>query len=284
VKPIVAIVAPGSMGAAVGARLAESGVQVLTTLAGRSAASRERARLAGIAEVPERDLAQAHFVLSIVPPGAALAFAERAASWLALAPRKPVFVDCNAVSPATVARIAARIAATGAPFVDAGIIGGPPRKGVDGPNFYASGAEAARFAVLARHGLTIRVLEGPVGAASALKMCFAGITKGLTAVGAAMLLASARAGVDAALRAELAESQPQLLGGFVRGIPAMFPKAYRWVAEMSEIAAFARPADDPAAAIFEGASRLYERLARDLAGEGIEKRVLEGFLGAAKQP
>lgn len=287
-RPIVAIVAPGSMGAAVGARLAASGVEVLTTLEGRSAASRERARLAGIVAVPERDLAQADFVLSIVPPGAALAFAERAASWLASAApaarRKPVFVDCNAVSPATVARIAARIDAAGAPFVDAGIIGGPPREGVSGPHLYASGAEAPRLAVLASHGLTIRVLDAPVGAASALKMCFAGITKGLTAVGAAMLLASVRAGVDAALRAELAESQPQLLDGFVRGIPAMFPKAYRWVAEMQEIAAFARPADDSAAAIFEGASSLYDRFARDLAGEGTEKSALEGFLGAAKRP
>jgi L-threonate 2-dehydrogenase len=279
VKPIVAIVAPGSMGAAVGARLAANGLEVVTALEGRSAASRERARAAGITVVPERRLAEADLVLSIVPPGAALAFAERAVPWLASAPRKPLFVDCNAVSPATVERIAERVAATGAPFVDAGIIGAPPREGRSGPHFYASGPHAARFAALSSHGLTIRVLDAPIGAASALKMSYAGITKGLTAVGAVMLLASVRAGVDAALRAELAESQPQLLSGFVRGVPSMFPKAYRWVAEMREIAAFAA-ADPAAATIFEGASSLYDRLARDAAGEGVERAALARFLGA----
>jgi L-threonate 2-dehydrogenase len=277
VKPIVAIVAPGSMGAAVGARLAATGARVLTTLEGRSAASRERARVAGMVPVAESELAQADFLLSIVPPGSALAFAERAAAWLAPRGHKPLFVDCNAVSPATVERIAARVSAAGVPFVDAGIIGGPPREGASGPHFYASGAHAARFASLASCGLTIRVLEAPIGAASALKMCYAGITKGLTAVGTAMLLASMRAGVDAALRTELGETQSQLLSTFARAIPSMFPKAYRWVAEMHEIAEFAS-ADSSAAAIFEGVSQLYDRLARDAAGEGLEKGALERFL------
>ncbi len=277
-KPVVAIVAPGSMGAAVGARLIQGGAQVLTTLEGRGEQSRARAHRAGIIPVAERELAAADFVLSIVPPGAALAFAQRAASWLTPARRKPVFVDCNAVSPQTVERLASCVAEAGAPFVDAGIIGGPPREGAPGPNFYASGPEAKRFAVLADHGLTIRVLEAPLGAASALKMSYAGITKGLTAVGALMLLAAIRAGVDAALRAELAESQPQLLERFVGGMPSVFPKAYRWVAEMREIAAFAS-ADASAAAIFEAASSLYDRLARDAAGDGVEQAALEKLLG-----
>jgi L-threonate 2-dehydrogenase len=278
--PVVAIVAPGSMGAAVGGRLVAHGAQVLTTLEGRSAASRERARAAGMNCVAEQELAKADFVLSIVPPGAALAFAERATVWLSAARSKPVFVDCNAVSPTTVQRIGAQVSSTGAPFVDAGIIGAPPRVGAPGPNIYASGPEARRFQELAACGLDIRVLEAPVGAASALKMSYAGITKGLTAVAAAMLLAAIRGGVDAALAAELAESQAQLTSSLSRGLPAMFPKAYRWVAEMREIAQFAE-ADPAAAAMFEGAARLYDRLARDVAGEGGEQSALERFFSAA---
>ncbi len=280
-KPVVAIVAPGSMGAAVGARLAAHGIEVLTFLDDRSDASRERARAARMTSVREQRLAAADFVLSIVPPAAALPFAERAASWLASARDKPVFVDCNAVSPATVQRIARTVSATGAPFIDAGIIGGPPGAGAPGPNFYAAGREARRFESLAAFGLSIRVLEAPIGAASALKMSYAGITKGLTAVGVAMLLAAIRSGVDRALLDELLESQPQLLASLGRGVPAMFPKAYRWVAEMREIAEFAA-ADSAAAEMFRGAAALYDRLSRDIAGERVEIGALEKFLERPK--
>ncbi len=280
-RPVVAVVAPGSMGAAVGGRLAANGVEVLTALEGRGEASRERARAAGMKAAADSELAAADFVLSIVPPAAALPFAERMAPFLRSARRKPVFVDCNAVSPETVRRIADTVAAAGASFVDAGIIGLPPVAGASGPNFYASGPHASRFKLLAGHGLEIRVLEAPVGAASALKMSYAGITKGSIAVAAAMLLAATRSGVEDALRAELAESQRPLLDSLGRTVPGMFPKAYRWVAEMQEIAAFAGE-DAAAAEIFRGASALYERISRDVAGERVEMRLLEQFLSKGR--
>lgn len=281
-KPVVAIMAPGSMGAAVGARLASQGVEVLTSLDGRSAASRERARAAGMNGVAETQLTEADFLLSIVPPSVALAFAERMAPRLEKSHRKPVFVDCNAVSPETMRRIAETMAAARTPCVDAGIIGVPPKAGAAGPNFYASGPDAERFQTLSSHGLEIRVLSAPIGAASGLKMSYAGITKGLTAVATAMLLAAARGGVADALRAELAESQSSLLASFRRTVPGMFPKAYRWVAEMQEIAAFAG-ADPAAAEIFRGASALYDRISQDVAGERREAKQLERCLGLAPE-
>src|SRR5689334_20576314 len=97
--PVVAIIAPGTMGAAVGARLVAHGVAVRTMLGGRSAASVERARQAGLEDADEDGIAAADFVLSIVPPAEALPLAERLAPALARAGRKPVFVDCNAVEP-----------------------------------------------------------------------------------------------------------------------------------------------------------------------------------------
>ena len=118
-------------------------------------------------------------------------------------------------------------------------------------------------------GLDIRIVGGGMGAASALKMSYAGITKGLTALGAAMMLGATRAGVAEALHAELAASQPALLPWFTRQIPSMYQKAYRWVAAMDEIADFL--GDDPAAAkMFSGAARRYERLARD--GRGFLRK------------
>jgi 3-hydroxyisobutyrate dehydrogenase-like beta-hydroxyacid dehydrogenase len=270
----VGLIGTGEMGSAVGGRLVARGVEVVTSLAGRSAASAERIARAGIEPVAGEDdvVRESAFVLSIVPPGQARAVAEQFAPALARANPKPVFVDCNAVAAATVRAIAAIVERAGAPFVDAGIVGGPPKDGYAGPNIYAAGDAAAAFARLGDHGLAVRVLDGPVGTASGLKMCYAGITKGLTGIGAAMLAAAARNGLGDALRAELASSQPALAPWLERQVPGMFPKAYRWVAEMREIGAY--DADEPGvAAIYEGLAAFYAAIAeRRAAGTGANGR------------
>jgi 3-hydroxyisobutyrate dehydrogenase-like beta-hydroxyacid dehydrogenase len=275
-KPIIAVVAPGSMGSGVGQRLAQNGADVITSLAGRGAASAARAQAAGMRAVEDAALADAEVILSIVPPGSAMALAERLAPVLRTAARKPLYVDCNAVSPQTVARIAAVIGQTGAPFVDGGIIGGPPRPGSTGTSIYVSGPEAPRAARLREHGLEMKLLGPTIGEASALKMSYAGITKGFTALGAAMMLAATRGGSAAALHAELAESQKPLFAWLTRQVPTMYPKAYRWVAEMEEIADFAGE-DAAAGALFAAAARFYERIAADVDGEGRETAALTAF-------
>jgi L-threonate 2-dehydrogenase len=260
-KPTVAIIAPGSMGAAVGTRLAEHGLAVRTSLGGRSEATAARARSAGLVDSDDDELAASDFILSIVPPGQALALGRRLAPALSRASRKPIYVDCNAVSPTTVGLVAAVVAPTGAPFVDAGIIGGVPHRHYC-PALYASGNFAERFGALREHGLDVRVLDGPIGMASALKLSYAGITKGLIAIGTAMVLAATRAGVADALRSELASSQTRLFEDFARQIPSMYPKAYRWIAEMEEIGAFAGD-DEGGRQIYQGFAELYGRFASD---------------------
>jgi 3-hydroxyisobutyrate dehydrogenase-like beta-hydroxyacid dehydrogenase len=275
--PTVAIIAPGNMGSAVGRRLTENKVKVLTWLAGRSAASAARAGAAGMTAVADAQLTESDFLLSIVPPGDALALAQRLAGVLGAANKKPVYVDCNALSPQTVERIAAVIAATGCPFAGAGIIGPPPKPGTANTKFYAAGPAAPDFARLNDYGLIVRVLAGPLTAASALKMSYAGITKGFTALGAAMILAATRGGSAEALKAELAESQPALLGFLTRQTPAMYSKAYRWVAEMEEISEFVGK-DFPEHAMLDASARLYERIAADVEDEKREVGVVDKFL------
>ena len=142
----IAVIGAGEMGAAVGHRMLSKGARVLTTLKGRSAASAERVRLAGIEVVDDDDAIalEAGFLLSIVPPGQAIAVAQRFHGPLARAAKKPVFVECNAISPATMRRIADALESSGCKLVDAGIIGGPPRtdRPDEGPRFYASGQDA----------------------------------------------------------------------------------------------------------------------------------------------
>ena len=273
---VIAIIAPGEMGSAVGRRLREHGARIVTVLDGRSARSIARAERAGFAAAngSERMVGEADFILSIVPPGEAAGLAQQLAPALTRAPRKPVYVDCNAVAPETAARIGTVLAATGCAYVDAAIIG-PPPAAASRTVFYASGEAAPKLLRLAALGLQVRVLDAPAGAASALKMSYAGITKGLTGLGAAMMLGASRSGAAAALRQELAESQPHLLAWLARQVPSMYPKAYRWVAEMEEIAAFSG-GDVAAQQIYRGLARLYAHLAEGDAAEG-ERAQLNDF-------
>jgi L-threonate 2-dehydrogenase len=260
----VAIVGSGEMGAAVGRRLREAGARVVTSLAGRSAESVARVRDAGLEVVNDDDslVRGASFVLSIVPPGVAVEVANRLRGPLGRARTKPVFVECNAISPATCRRVHGLLEET--TFIDAGIIGGPPVAGTQdpakGPRFYASGRDAYLLTRLASFGLDISILDGPVGAASGLKLSYAGLTKGFTALCATMLSAAEREGLADALRAELARSQPGFLARLDRAVPAMRRKAYRWVAEMRQIAEFVG-APDEGATIYEGAALLYQQIA-----------------------
>jgi L-threonate 2-dehydrogenase len=267
----VAIVGAGEMGAAVGRRLREAGARVVTSLAGRSAESIARVRNAGLEVVADDDslVRNASFVLSIVPPGVAVEVAKCLSGPLSRADEPPVYVDCNAISPATCRRICGLLDATN--FIDAGIIGGPPVAGTQdaakGPRFYASGRDAYLLTRLASFGLDVTVLDGPVGAASGLKLSYSGLTKGFTALCATMLGAAEREGLADAMRAELARSQPNFLRHLDRFVPAMRPKAYRFVDEMRQIAEFVGAAED-GATIYEGAALLYQQIARSIDGGG----------------
>ena len=275
-NPTVAIVAQGAMGAGVAARLVERGLHVITSLTGRSAASAGRARAAGMVAVSDPECMQADFFLSICPPSDALALAEKMAALIAPGSKKPIYVDCNAVSPPTKVVIGNTILKAGAPFVDVGIIGLPPKEGRS-PFLHASGPDAAKFGVLNDFGININVIDGPIGAASALKMSYAGITKGTTALGSMMMLAATRAGVADKLRIELERSHPALVANFQRAVPDMFDKAYRFVGEMKEIADFVGE-DKQAGQMYQAIAEFYTRIAADHEGSHEETGALAAFL------
>jgi L-threonate 2-dehydrogenase len=285
--PVVAVIAPGLMGAAVGKRLADNGLKVLTSLRGRSNETAARAKAAGMTAASDEEIASADFILSILPPADALTLAERFVPTLSTSNAKPVYVDCNAINPTTLKRVAAAIAPTECPFIDAGIIGPPPanpprqageaKVRISGPRFYASGAAAPQLAILCDYGLDVRVMDGALGAASALKMSHAGIAKGITAIGAAMILAATRAGSADELFKELQSSQTEMLTWFKRQLPHMPPRACRWVGEMHEIAGFV--GEDPAAReLYESAAHFYQGIAEDFAKDKKDVSALAAFL------
>jgi len=274
-KPLIAVIAAGAMGSSVGARLHQRGADVITSLPGRSRASIERAEKAGMRNLPDTEVAKADFILSIVPPSEALALAKRLAPAITASTKKPVYLDCNAVSAGTAKRIGEVISATGATYVDAGIIGPPVKEG-SRTILYTAGVPAAKVEPLKALGLDVRWIDGPIGAASALKMAYAGVTKGLTGLATASLLGAERYGAAAGLHQELSESQPHLLKFLNRSVPDMFPKAYRFVGEMEEIAAHGERASIDQ--IYRGIAALFQEIADDFEGQKHDVGILDTFV------
>ena len=149
----IGLISPGDMGQAVGTLLAQGGVRIVTCVAGRSDRTRSLARSAGFIEVPTLDelVRESELILSIVPPAQAADVARDVAAALGATGSRVVFVDCNAIAPRTVREVAAIVAPTGSGFVDAGIVGGPPRD-APSPRFYASGPRAGALRRAARRG------------------------------------------------------------------------------------------------------------------------------------
>ena len=234
--PTVGILSPGDMGHAIGAVLQQHGIHVITTMQDRSARTRSLAQIAGIHDVPNDEtlVREADILLSILPPSQAYHCAERVAVALHTTGSTLLYVDCNAIAPRTALMLDHLISETGSSFVDIGIIGGPPRMGERGPRLYASGSRATEIAILSNYGLDVRVLGEQSGQASGLKMCYASLTKGLTALATEALVAAQALGLQEALSAEFQELP--FFQTIQRLVPSMPPKAYRWIGEMEEIA------------------------------------------------
>ncbi|HLZ58944.1 MAG TPA: DUF1932 domain-containing protein [Ktedonosporobacter sp.] len=274
--PTIGILSPGDMGHAIGATLRRHGLRVLTNLQGRSARTVALSARVGIEDVADdqRLVREAEILLSILVPEQASGCAERIAAALHTTGSRVLYVDCNAIAPCTVQSIEHILTDAGADVVDGGIIGSPPEPGSAGPRFYASGPSVQQFALLKEYGLDIRVLGSQVGQASGLKMCYASLTKGLTALASEALTAGEALGLTTVLTQELRESQPALLQWLSRQVPRMPPKAGRWVSEMEEIAAtFADLGLPPQ--MLEGAAAMYRLVGQtELAHETPEVRKL----------
>jgi 3-hydroxyisobutyrate dehydrogenase-like beta-hydroxyacid dehydrogenase len=228
----VGLLHPGEMGAAVGAVLRASGHGVVWASAGRSGESRRRAEAAGLEDAGfvSELVSRSDLIFSICPPHAALDVATSVAGF------RGVFVDANAVAPATARELAAVVEAGGGRGVDGGIVGPPPVQ-AGTTRLYLSGPAAATVSALfAGSRVDARVVSDEVGAASAVKMAYAGWTKGTAALLIAIRELAHREGVEAALLEEWSLSLPELSDRFRRAYRSAQTKGWRWVGEMEEIA------------------------------------------------
>ena len=232
----VGIMSVGDMGAGFGKVLGQNGLDVYTCLAGRSDLTRLRAEEAGFIDTPDLDalLGQVDLFISVLVPSEATRLAEDVAAAMKRTGARPAYADANAIAPQTARKIEGIVREAGANFIDAGIIGGPPRNGYS-PHIPCSGPDTAIFEALSEHALNVRVVGDKVGQASGLKMVYAASTKGTTALWTELLTASRMLGLEDALRAELGERG--IFADQQRSIAMMPNRARRWVGEMEEIAA-----------------------------------------------
>ncbi len=226
----VGLLHPGEMGAALGSGLRSRGHEVLWASSGRSEATSGRAQAAGLADVGsvEALAKRSEVILSVCPPHAA---SEVSASTAGAA---GIFVDANAIAPASARAIAAKRGES--KFVDGGIIGPPPRESTS-TRLYLSGIDAALVAELF-DGTPVdaRVLSEKIGDASALKMTYAAWTKGTAALLLAISAVARAEGVQDPLVEEWRLSLPELPEAVERAARASAAKGWRWVGEMEEVA------------------------------------------------
>jgi 3-hydroxyisobutyrate dehydrogenase-like beta-hydroxyacid dehydrogenase len=254
----IGLLHPGEMGASVGASGRTSGHRVLWASQGRGAETVRRATAAGLEDAGSvaKLVGASDLVLSVCPPHAALDVARMVAGH----GFRKLYVDGNAIAPATSRAIAEIVEAAGATYVDGGVIGPPPdRPGTT--RLYLSGAAAERVKALFEGGpLEAIVLAGDLTAASAIKMCYAAWTKGSQALVMAVRALATAEGVDEALLAEWHRSQPDLSKRSENAARGTARKAWRWVGEMDEIAA-TFDADGLPDGFHRAAGELYRRMA-----------------------
>jgi len=253
----IGLLHPGEMGAAVAVTLKNGGHEVWWASGGRGAATRRRAESAGLQDAGTiaELCGQCEVLVSVCPPEFAEALAQETAS-LGF---RGLYVDANAISPKRAAMIARIMEDSGIHFVDASIIGLPPRK--RGESWiYFSGRHAEEAAAHFSAGpLEAEVLAGDIGKASALKMAFAAHTKGIAALRAAVLGAASELGVLRDLERHW-ERTGTTMAQVKASVEHVAPKAWRFVAEMREIAATFQAAGMPTG-FHEAAAEIFARLA-----------------------
>ena len=273
---VIGLLHPGEMGAGVGRCLAARGHEVLWVSQGRGPDTAARAAAAGLhdAGTVAALARRADVIISVCPPHAALDVA-----W-AVHGFRGLYVDANAVSPGTAREVAQLICESGGRYVDGGIVGAPPEPGRPGRSrLYLSGADAEQIAALfAGTPLDARVVSGSATAASAVKMAYAGWTKGTSALLLSVRALAREQGVEDTLLAEWALSQPGLEAQSAGAARSAAAKGWRWVAEMEEIGATMSAAGLPDG-FHQAAAEIFRRSPRGAAGDDVLDQVLGELTG-----
>jgi hypothetical protein len=227
----------GEMGFRWAKLLKAHGVEVLTYDKDRGEVSRRRGENAGVTSVASMTdlVSQTELIVSIVVPSAAIDVAKKVAAAVKAARRKDLtFLDANAISPMTAEEIGKNLEPAGVNFIDGCIIGSAARMG-KGTIVYVSGREANRMQVLEKFNIPVKVLGASTNQASAFKVVYAGLTKGLQGLFCELFMGARRFGLVEEIRAQYDESFPGLLEKVSSSIVGLNIHAGRRAEEMDEL-------------------------------------------------
>jgi 3-hydroxyisobutyrate dehydrogenase-like beta-hydroxyacid dehydrogenase len=253
----IGILHPGEMGISIAATMQNSGHEVYWTSEGRGAQTRERAEKHGLHDAVSLSnlCLTCSVIVSVCPPDAAEALANEVLSHNFTG----LYIDANAISPRRAKDIGQAMRDAGATFVDGGIIGGPAWT-PGSTRLYLSGEAAEEGAACFPAGpLETIVIGAEIGKASALKMCYAGYTKGTTALLAAVLATAESLDVLDNLKNQWTKEGSDLAEGAERRVRQVTAKAWRFAGEMDEIAATFADAGIPDG-FHLAAAELYRRM------------------------
>ncbi len=233
----IGILSIGEMGYHWARLLANHGIEVLTCLKDRSEVTCKRAENAGIRSVPslERLVSESDLIVSVVVPFAAGRVASKVAKALIKVGKKDFFyLDANAISPMTVRGIEENLSRSQANFIDGCIIGSATKLN-KGTVIYVSGPGAEQMLALEQFGFSVRVLGPDIGQASAFKIVYAGLTKGLQGLFVELLIGARKFGLLGEILKQYDESFPGLPGKVGQSIAALPVHAGRRAEEMVEL-------------------------------------------------
>lgn len=233
----IGILSIGEMGYHWARLLASHGVEVLTYGKGRSEVTRKRAENAGVRFVPSlaRLVSESDLVVCVVVPSAAKRVAAKVAKALIKVERKNLlYLDANAISPMTAREIEQHLFPASANFVDGCIIGSAAKMG-QGTIVYVSGPQAALIQALEQFGFSVRLLGPEIAQASAFKIVYAGLTKGLQGLFVELLIGARKFGLLDEILKQYEESFPGLPGKVGQSIAALPVHAGRRAEEMKEL-------------------------------------------------
>ncbi len=252
----IGLLHPGDMGATIGAAAVKAGQRVLWARANRSPATCSRADLANLTAVDGlADLCrEAAVIVSVCPPHGAVELARQVAA----CGYTGLYVDANAISPARSLEVQAACA-NSLHYVYGGIIGPPARK-AGSTRLYLSGPQAGAVGELFNGSVLEAItLQGHLTSASALKVCYAAWTKGYAALLGNIRALARHEQVEADLVREWDQSQPGLEEKSATRTTGNAHKAWRWIAEMHEIADSFEAAGLPGG-FHRGSAEIYRRL------------------------
>ncbi len=213
------------------------GGEVLTYAKDRSETTRKRAENVGVKCLPSmrRLVQEADLIVSIVVPFAAKRVASKVGKAAAKSGRKDLlYLDANAISPMTANEIGTILTPVGVSFVDGCIIGSASKMD-KGAVVYVSGAQASRIQEIGSYGFSVKVLGAAVAQASAFKVVYAGLTKGLQGLFVELLMGARRFGLLDEIRGRYDESFPGLLDKIASSIVGLRIHAGRRAQEMVEL-------------------------------------------------